>query len=418
MQVKIESLAAGGAGIAKKDGKVYFVTGGVPEDLLEIKVVRDKGRFAEAIVTDILEPSPDRVEPVCPVFGQCGGCELQNLSYPAQLTQKENILRETLRRIGGFEDVNLEPIVPSSESYGYRNRVTLSAFFYSGSWHIGYNQKRSKRKVTIEGCPVADGPIESAISRLSQVLSSVGDPSYSLEKVHISSNKEAAYITLAVGEGKRAASLNPLAKHLKRYEETENVSVLGQGEVEFEYKSGDFRFLSKPSVFAQANYAVNKALVDTVLEWAGNDGNDRALDLYSGTGNFSIPLSMKARTVDAVEINRSAVSLAKRSAALNKAGNITFHDYYSEQYLELYADGVNKFDTVVLDPPREGAKECIEGIVNLSPKRIVYVSCDPGTLARDLKRLSELGYELNAVRPFDMFPETSHIESASLVTCA
>lgn len=418
MKVRIESLAGGGSGIAKDEGKVYFVSGGIPGDHLEIKVVRDKGRFAEAIVMDIIEPSPDRVEPVCPVFERCGGCELQNMSYGAQLRQKENILRDTLERIGGIEGVNIEPITPSPKDYGYRNRVTLSAFFYSGSWHVGYNQKRSKRKVTIDGCPVADGPIEAAISRLSGVLSSVGDPAYALDKVHISSNSEHAYITLAVEQGKRAASLNPLAKHLKRYEETENISVLGQGEVEFEYECGGYRFLSKPSVFAQANYEVNKAIVDTVLEWSGTGGNDRVLDLYSGSGNFSIPLSRESLSVDAVEVNRSAVSLAKRSAKLNNADNITFHDYYSEQYLSYYADGVNKFDTIVLDPPREGAKECIEGIVKLKPKRIIYVSCDAATLARDLKSLSGYGYDVFSVRPFDMFPETSHIESATLVSGA
>ena len=416
MRVRIESLASGGAGIARDEGKVYFVIGGVPGDVAEIKITKDKGRFAEAIVMDVIQPSSDRVEPECPVFERCGGCELQNMSYGAQLGHKENILRDTLERIGGFDGVNIEAITPSPKHYGYRNRVTLSAFFYSGCWHVGYNQKRSKRKVTIDGCPVADGPIEDAIARLSEVLSSVGDPGYGLDKVHISSNTENAYITLVAKEDKRARSLNAMAKHLKRYKETENVSVFGQGEVEFEYRCGDFRFLSKPSVFAQANYEVNKSIVDTVLEWAGSGG--KVLDLYSGSGNFSIPLSMNSETVDAVEVNRSAVSLAKRSAVLNKADNITFHDYFSEQYLSLYADGAAKFDTVVLDPPREGAKECVEGIARLDPGRIIYVSCDPATLARDLKQLSRYGYELQAVRPFDMFPETSHIESASLISGA
>lgn len=418
MQVKIESLAAGGAGIAKIDGKVYFVTGGLPEDVLDIKVVKDRGRFAEAIINEIIEPSEQRVEPPCPVFNQCGGCQLQNFNYAAQLSQKENILGETLRRIGGFDDIDIEPIKASPESYGYRNRVTLSAFFYSGMWHIGYNQKRSSRKVKIEGCPVSDALIESAIGRLSYVLSSISDPTYSLDKVHISSNGQGAYITLAAKQGRRADSLNVLIKHLKRYEETENVSVLGQREVEFEYECAGFKFLSRPSVFAQANYSVNLAMVETVVELAGAGGSDRVLDLYSGTGNFSIPLSRRALTVDAVEINRSAVNLAKRSAQLNKVDNIRFHISASGHYIQELDKDNNKYDTVVLDPPREGAKESLEGIAKLSPAKIIYVSCDPATLARDLKSLATHGYELTSVRPFDMFPETSHIESVSLLSRA
>ena len=417
MQVRIESLASGGAGIAKKDGKVYFVNGGLPEDLLEIKVIKDKGSFAEAVITDIVKPSKDRVEPLCPVFDQCGGCELQNLDYQAQLREKENILRETLRRIGGFTDIDIEPIAPSPDGYGYRNRVTLSAFFYSGMWHIGYNQKRSNRKVKIEGCPVSDSNIELAIKRLSYVLSSVGDPNYALDKVHISSNAESSYITLIAKRGRRADSLNVLIKHLKRYEETENVSVLGQREVEFEYESAGFRFLSRPSVFAQANRRVNEKMVETVIEWAGSDGGNRVLDLYCGTGNFSLPLSRDALSVDGVEINRSAVNLAKRSARLNNVDNVRFHVSDSGHFLqELPKD--NGFDTVVLDPPREGAKELLEPLASLSADRIIYVSCDPATLARDLKGLKGLGYELQKVRAFDMFPETSHIESVSLISGA
>ena len=415
MQVRIESLAAGGAGIAKKDGKVYFVTGGLPGDVLEIKVVKDRGRFAEAIINEIVEPSEQRVEALCPVFVKCGGCQLQNLKYEAQLSQKENILRETLRRIGGFNNINPEPIKASPKHYGYRNRVTLSAFFYSGMWHIGYNQKRSSRKVKIEGCPVSDSLIEEAIGRLSEVLSSISDPFYPLEKVHISSNGLNPYITLVTKWGRRADSLNVLIKHLKRYEETEFVSVLGRSEIEFEYEYAGFKFVSKPSVFAQANYSVNLAMVETVVEWAGADGSGRVLDLYSGTGNFSLPLSRLARSVDAVEINRSAVSLTKRSARLNGIDNITFHNSPSALYIQELDEGNYKFETVVLDPPREGAKESLKAIAELSPDKIIYVSCDPATLARDLKGLANLGYELRAVRPFDMFPETSHIESVSLL---
>jgi 23S rRNA (uracil1939-C5)-methyltransferase len=415
LRVRIESLAFGGAGIAKEEGKVFFVDGGLPDDVLDIKIIKDRGSFAEAVIEEIVEPSAKRVEARCPVFEKCGGCQLQNLEYGAQLTEKENIFRETLKRIGGFEGISIEPIRASSEQYGYRNRVTLSAFFYSGRWNIGYNQKKSNRKVRIEGCPVSDSRVEAAIGRLSKVLSSIGDPAYSLEKIHISSNGQRAYITLVASRGRRADTLKVLIKHLKRYGETENVSVLGDRECEFEYESSGSGYLSRPSVFTQANYDINTAMVDTVLEWAGIDGSDRVLDLYAGTGNFSIPLSMRAHSVDAVEVNRSAVNLAKRSAELNKISNIVSYNSPCEAFIEEIDRDRSKYDLVVLDPPREGAKEAVSGIAGLSPARIIYVSCDPATLARDLKNFSDLGYELAKVRTFDMFPQTYHIESVSLL---
>ncbi|NIS74694.1 MAG: TRAM domain-containing protein, partial [Deltaproteobacteria bacterium] len=174
MRVEIERLAFGGKGIARQDGKVLFVKGGLPRDILDVKIIKDKGSYAEAVIHEIITPSPDRVEPPCPVFGLCGGCQLQNLSYPAELGEKQNILRETIQRIGGIQNAEVEEIFPSSKEYGYRTRVLLSAWFYAGQWHIGYSQERSNRKVKIETCPISDRIINDAIARLSQVLSSVG----------------------------------------------------------------------------------------------------------------------------------------------------------------------------------------------------------------------------------------------------
>lgn len=416
MRVKIESLAFGGAGIAKKEGKVFFVTGGLPNDVLDIKIIKDRGSFAEAIINEIIEPSAQRVEARCPVFEKCGGCQLQNMLYEAQLGEKENILREALRRIGGFHGVNIEPIKASSENYGYRNRVTLSAFFYSGRWNIGYNQKKSKRKVRVEGCPVSDIHVEAAIGRISGVLSSISDPGYSLEKIHISSNTHSPYITLVAKRGRRAGSLKVLIKHLKRYEETKNVSESGKNEYEFEYESSGCGFITRPSVFSQANYYINSAIVETVVDWADIDGNDSVLDLYSGAGNIAIPLARRARSVDAVEVSRGSVNLAKRSADLNKISNIVFHNSPCEPFIRELDKDEYKFDLVVLDPPRDGAKEALSGIAGLSPEKIIYVSCDPPTLARDLRSFTDLGYELIKVRPFDMFPQTYHIESVSLLS--
>lgn len=415
MRVEIERLAFGGSGIARKDGKVYFVKGGLPNDIVDIKVTSDKGKFAEAVIENIVEPSGDRVEPPCRVFHACGGCQLQNLSYPAQLREKENILRETLQRIGGIGHVPAEPISASPSEYGYRRRVVLSAWYFSGGWHIGFYREMSSANVEIDSCPVADGVINKAVSRLSHVLSSIADPGYPLEKVYLSSDGAKAHITLLPRFKSAPASLGSLARHLKRYEETENVSMSGGDEAEFELSFSGLRFLTAPSVFTQSNTPVNEALIGTVLEWAGLRGTETVLDLYSGAGNFSIPLAASAKRVVSVEVNKRSAALAKRSAALNGLNNITYHIAPCEEYLRDEDPEVRPLDIAVLDPPREGAKEAVAGIARLAPEKVIYVSCDPATLARDVRMFGDSGYALERVKPFDMFPQTYHIESVSLL---
>lgn len=418
MRVEIERLAFGGSGIARKDGKVYFVKGGLPGDSVDIRVINDKGRFAEAVIESIAEPSPERVEPQCDVFYSCGGCQLQNLGYAAQLREKENILGETVRRIGGLKDVRPEPMFPSPSEYGYRRRVLLGAWYSSGGWHVGYYREMSSTNVRIETCPVADTVINKAISRLSKVLASVGDPRYPLDKIYLSSDGEKAHITLIPRFKSGPASLGSLTKHLRRHGETENVSVHGEDEAGFELSVAGLRFIVTPSVFTQSNTAVNEALIRTVIEWAGLKGTETVLDLYSGAGNFSIPLSKSSKQVISVEVSKKAVELAKKSAGLNGANNIGFHNVSCEEYLNSTDALAGSVDIVVLDPPREGAKEAVAGIKRLEAGKIIYVSCDPATLARDIKLLKEAGYRLERLKPFDMFPQTYHIESLSLLVRA
>ncbi len=415
MQIEIEKIAFGGAGIAKKDGKVFFVRGGLPKDVLEINIIKDKGNYAEAVIAEIIKPSPDRIEPDCPVFNLCGGCQLQNLNYPAQLREKEYILKETLGRLGGLYDVAIEPIVPSPKEFGFRNKVTLSTWFYKGKWHVGYNQKGSNRKVAIDSCPISTDIVDKTIKRISEVLTSLGDPYYPLEKIHISSNGFKSQITLVPRHSRRGDLLKTLLKHLRRHQETENVSINGSGETGFEFSILGNKFLTTPSAFTQVNSEINELMIKTVLDWAELTQEQTVLDLYSGIGNFSIPLALGASEVLAVEISNNSVKLARKSAQANSVNNLVFQNAASEHAVEVLNKDEEKFDLIVLDPPREGAKEIIDGLVGLSPAKIIYISCDPATLSRDLKRLDELGYKVVKVRPFDMFPQTFHIESIAML---
>jgi len=416
LQIEIERLAFGGAGIAKKDGKVFFVIGGLPKDVLEINIIKDKGSYAEAVIANIIEPSPDRIEPNCPVFKLCGGCQLQNLTYPAQLREKEHILKETMSRIGGMHDAPLEPIVSSPKEFGFRNKVTLSAWFYKGQWHLGYNQKGSTRKVPIESCPISEEIVDKTITKISDVLSSLGDPHFPLDKIHISSNGVKSQITLVPVHNRKGDTLKTLHRHLKRHEETENVSIAGIGETGFEFSILGNKFITTPSAFTQVNSSINELMINTVLEWAELNENTTVLDLYSGIGNFSIPLARASKEVLGVEISKNSVKLANKNAELNSVKNIVFQNASSEDAITILNDQEEKFDLVVLDPPREGAKEIIDGLVKLDTEKIIYVSCDPATLARDLKKLDVLGYKVVKIRPFDMFPQTFHIESITMLS--
>lgn len=415
MQVTIESMAFGGAGIAKNEGKVFFVKGGLPGDTVEINIVKDKGSYAEAIISEVITPSPNRVNPACAVFDKCGGCQLQRLEYSSQVQEKENIVSDTLSRIGGYHKTEIEPIVPSGSPYSYRNRVVLSTWFYAGRWHLGYNQEKSNRKVAVKSCPIANEPINKAIFRLSEVLSSLSDPHYPLDKIYIASNADHAFITLVPRDIRKGDSLKTLLKHLQRYEETELVSVIGKHEITFGNIILNNTYFLSPSVFVQANPGINEAMIETVLEWVELSGTEMVLDLYSGIGNFSIPLARVSEKVVGVEINNNAIRLAKSAAEENGITNITFRNSRSHLIIDEMTANGDTFDLIVLDPPREGAKELIAGIAELHPAKIIYISCDPATLARDLKKFGELGYKLIKVRPFDMFPQTYHIETICLL---
>lgn len=412
MQVQIEKLIFGGAGIGRVGGKVIFVRGGIPGETLKVKITKEKGRYAEAGIEEILRPSSERTLPPCPVFEWCGGCQWQHIAYSSQLKYKEGILKETLERIGGLEGVEIEPIVPSPKEYGYRNRVTLSTWVQKGKRCVGYHEERSKGRIAIEGCPISSKPIDRAIFRLAKSL--ISAPRCPLKRIHIASDEGTAYIDFMSVWKNDSKWLSSIRNHLGKFGE-EEISI-AENKGEFEFNLLGLRFYSAPSVFIQANKEINELLVQTVGEWANLRGHERVLDLYCGIGNFSLYVAKNARNVVGVDVNAKSLSLANKSAEANSITNMVFDASPSELFIEEAVRQGNKFDLIILDPPREGAKEVLKGISKLSPKKIIYVSCDPPTLARDLKILTELGYRILKIRPFDMFPQTYHIESVALIS--
>ena len=417
MLVEIEKLVYGGTGFARVDGKATFVRGGVPGDLLEVSVVSDKRTFAEAKIERIVRPSPERTLPKCPVFGTCGACQWQHINYAFQLSAKEQVLRETLLRIGGFREVNIEPIVPSPYEYGYRQRVTLSAWLEDRRFKLGYHEEGTFSTVSINGCPIASEEINSEIKNLNEFFLRDEYDSLPFNRINIVSDGRRAYVTFSlIANGLEGYVDSPPTKDPEPEEVWKRLGFEDDGEHVFQFESLGLRFKSVPSLFMQTNRRINERLVSTVLDWAALKGHEEVLDLFCGIGNFSLNLAKSARTVLGVDISRAAVSLARINSEANVIENVRFVRSSVPFFLRKSLDQRAKFDLIILDPPREGARDILEDLLKLSPKRMIYVSCNPTTLARDVKILIERDYELVKIRPFDMFPQTFHIESIVLLS--
>jgi 23S rRNA (uracil1939-C5)-methyltransferase len=413
LRLKIERLAFGGRGVARAHGRVVFVEGGIPGDVVEAEIARERKGFAEARVVSLVEPSGLRVSPSCPYFGSCGGCQLQHASYDLQLRYKDETLRESLRRIGGVGEYAALSPVPSMLQYGYRTRVTLSVWITEKGCRVGFHEAGSTRMIPIDACPIAAPPVDRAIRRISKSLMAYS-MSAPLERIYVATDGERAYVTLVPGWRVDPRGLNPLRDHLRRFPETECTSTI-RDESTFEVTFLGIRYLLTPSTFMQANPFINERMIETVKEWAALRGGERVLDLYAGAGNISLQLAGVAGSVTGVEVSRRAVSLAVRSAEANGISNAAFLAEDAEGFCLRAATRGETYDVLVLDPPREGAKALIGSLVALKPVRVVYVSCNPTTLARDVKLICASGYRLARARAFDMFPQTYHVEAVALM---
>jgi len=347
MNIKIEKLVYGGAGVGEMDGKIIFVPFSAPDDVLDVEITNDHLSFAEAQISKIVEGAPCRVNPPCPVFGKCGGCQWQHISYEAQLEWKRLILVETLRRIGKI-DAGVLPTLPSPKQWNYRNRIQLHI---DSRGRVGFYRPKSKEVIEFDHCLIAD------------------------EKIN--------------------ERLNSMRESLK-----------------FRTKGISLRLEEGPS-FLQINTEQNEQLKKVVVDWLKEVPHDSILELYAGAGNFTFSLVSIAKRIVASDIDSSAIKFAKERQKKEAAENIEFSCSSAE-------DSVGKFhggcDAVLVDPPRKGCIEAIDAIVSLKPKSVLYVSCDPATLARDIKNFGEQGYKLSKSMPVDMFPQTYHIESVNLLT--
>jgi len=375
-EVEVERILPGGMGLAHANGKTVFVSLAAPGDRVRVRVEREQGNVLFAVIEEILAPSPLRIEPACPYFGRCGGCDFQQLTYEAQLAAKAEIIRDCLHRIARLEDVPEIVVTPSPNNWRYRMRAMWQ--IDQDERTIGYYERGSRRVCDVVDCAVLRPELQAK-----------------LEAVRATEWREfpSGLKHLDVVAGEDAVSFAPpFAKF-----ETQELSLTVRGEV-YRYN-------------AEAFFQINPSLLGPLIDFALADASgESALDLYSGVGLFTLPLSRQFSKVLAVEANSMATRFARRNlqeAGLSNARVIT------ATVTDWFRSGPTaSVDFVLLDPPRAGAESAvINGILDLQPASISYVSCDPATLARDLKKLLAGGYALDSILAFDLFPQTHHVET-------
>ena len=442
-EVRIEDMGHDGAGIGKIDGYPLFVKDALIGDVAEVKIIKAKKNYAYARLMHLITPSLHRVTPRCPVARQCGGCQIQALDYGEQLLFKQRMVENNLRRIGGLADVEVLPVLGMDEPYRYRNKAQFPigtdkegnpvAGFYAGRTH--------------SIIPCTDCMLGEAVN--AEILSLVLDH---MKKYHIPAYDEITgeglvrhvLIRSAFATGERMVCLvlngdqipgqEELAEQLRKISgmtsvmgninrERSNV-ILGNrvfliwGKTYITDKIGDVSYQISPLSFYQVNPVQTQKLYETALSYAGLTGTETVWDLYCGIGTISLFLARKAKKVYGVEIVPQAIADARRNAKLNNIQNAEFFVGKSEEVLPAYYQkNGGTADVIVVDPPRKGCDETLlDTIARMALARVVYVSCDPATLARDLKYLCGRGYQVEKVQPVDMFGHTVHVETVCLLS--
>lgn len=389
--LKIEKIVPKGLGLGFSERLTFFVPLAARGDRLKVKINQKKGKIAFAEIVEIVEPSPDRAAPACEYFGRCGGCDFQQLVYRTQLDAKVAIIDDCLTRIGKIRLENEIKIIGSPREYGYRARA---------AWHLdtrarkfGYFRRNSHEIIDVERCPILTDELQKTLGNL---RATVDWESFSSRRVEIEAANAGARVSVFSDE-------------------------IMEPTDEIVFATEDDRYVYSASCFFQGNSSLIDKLIETAVGDAGdvaaNDReNDRAtgaaLDLYSGVGLFTMPLSRKFAQVTAVEGSPKAVAYARKNLENARIENVSVHQESVGEWLAENKRETENIDFILLDPPRTGAeKETIERILEIAPREISYVSCEPSVLARDLRILLDGGYKIESITALDLFPQTHHVET-------
>lgn len=440
VELRIDSLAFGGNGVARLDGFVVFVRRALPGDLVRAQITKVKRGFAEAHTVDLLEPGPDRVEPRCEHFGSCGGCRFQDLAYAAQAAAKHDQVRDSLQRLGGIAEPPLEPIIPAVEEFAYRNKLEYSFTQTAAGPALGFHRSgRWDEVLPIETCHLTSAlgnEVRRAVEAWAraQRLPAFDQRSHEGYLRHLivreGRNTGQVLVVLVTAPGDLAGS-DELVAALRGFPEVRSAhwavndrpaevtnlpTVLLFGEEAIEEKFLELRFRVRAGSFLQTNTRMGERLYSLVREYAALTGGETVYDLYSGTGTIGLLLAGNALTVWGIEQSEESVACALENAQLNGIANAAFFAGDVAAAVEELVPRSGPPDVVVVDPPRAGLSgRGLRRVAELSADRLVYVSCNPATLAGNAGELTRaLGYRLVKVRPLDLFPHTPHVESVAL----
>lgn len=428
--LRIDSLAYGGDAVARaEDGRCVFVSGGCPGDTVAVEISEDHGSYLRARILEVVEPSPDRRKPPCPYFGECGGCQWQHVSHAVQVAAKRQAVADALARIGGVEKPAVAEVLVVGQAYGYRNRIELSADAGArGGLVLGLAALGSNRIVPIERCLLLPEKVRAypkALTGALRYLSRGGRLGLHRVAVRAAAGTGDIEVDLWASPGPfpRAAALKTLSSAVRfdtltrvlvrgdvKSRDVSNVEVLA-GRGYLRERLGPFELkVSAPSFF-QVNTKVAEAMTSLVLFEAGVDGSDRVFDVYAGIGTFTLPLAEVAGEVIALESYGPAVRDLRRN--LDAAGvEVDVAPGDAARVLPELGDA----DVAVVDPPRSGLPDGMaEALAGTGARRIVYASCDPTTLARDVSRLRASGFSLVRATPVDLFPQTFHVETVAVL---
>jgi 23S rRNA (uracil1939-C5)-methyltransferase len=410
--ITIESLGHDGRGVTHIDGKAVFIDGALPGEVVSFEYLTSRKKFDEGRVTEVQQASPDRVEPKCPHFGLCGGCSLQHMEAGAQIRAKQQVLLDNLRHIGKVEPETLLPPL-TGEIWGYRTKGRLGAkdVIKKGRVLVGFREKRSSYVADLSRCEVLHPSVGEKFPALSALIEQLAETTTALVFRHLDPLTDGDLEKL-----KQFATDNNFRIYLQAAG-PDSVQPLLPDDSSLSYRlaAQDIEIHFRPTDFTQINTGINEQMVARVLELLALDKSDRVLDLFCGLGNFTLPMARQAGMVVGVEGESGLVSRARENAAVNGIENATFHTAnLMDDHIESSWAGEG-YSKVLLDPPRSGAAEVLDMLGNVGPQRIVYVSCHPGSLARDAGILvNEKGYRLLAAGVMDMFPHTAHVESIAL----
>jgi 23S rRNA (uracil1939-C5)-methyltransferase len=441
LELTIDSLAYGGNGVARHDGFVIFVRRGLPGDTVKARVTKVQRRHAEAVATAVVAEGPQRVAAPCAHYPACGGCRFQDLAYDAQLDAKHRWVADSLQRLAGLPEFPLEPIVPAAAQFNYRNKMEYSFTDVDGAPTLGLHKAgRWDEVLPIETCWLTTDLGNAIRNRVADWAREEKLQAYSQE------TQEGYLRHLVVREGRYTgqALVQLVTARGERFDRERLIEVLNEfpqvrsihwsvnrspaevtnlptellwGEEAIEEEIGGLRFRVRPNAFLQTNTEMAAQLYELAREFAELGGGETVYDLYSGIGTIGLSLAAKALTVWGIEISEESVACAIENQELNGIGNVAFFAGNVGEVLRELRDRAGDPDIVVVDPPRAGlAGKALKRLGEIAAPRVVYVSCNPTTLAGDAKRLADdYGYTLVRARPVDMFPHTPHVECVALL---